>query len=48
LKSRKRKLAKLQLDFGEKDFDWKYSKKTNPIYMPEAEPVIRLLKRQEV
>ena len=33
--------AKLHLDFGEKDFDWKYSKKTIPIYMPEAELVIR-------
>ena len=31
----------LHLDFGEKDFDWKYSKKTIPIYMPEAELVIR-------
>ena len=33
--------AKLHLDFGEKGFDWKYSKKTIPIYMPEAELVIR-------
>ena len=33
--------AKLHLDFGEKDFDWKYSKKTIPIYMPDAELVIR-------
>ncbi len=33
--------AKLHLDFGEKDFDWKYSKKTIPIYMPKAELVIR-------
>ncbi len=33
--------AKLHLDFGEKDFDWKYSKKTIPVYMPEAELVIR-------
>lgn len=33
--------AKLHLDFGEKDFDWKYSKKTIPLYMPDAEVVIR-------
>ena len=33
--------AKLHLDFGEKDFDWKYSKKTIPVYMPKAELVIR-------
>ena len=33
--------AKLHLDFGEKDFDWKYSKKTIPVYMPNAELVIR-------
>ena len=33
--------AKLHLDFGEKDFDWKYSKKTIPIYMPDAELAIR-------
>ncbi len=33
--------ARLHLDFGEKDFDWKYSKKTVPVYMPEAELVIR-------
>lgn len=33
--------AKLHLDFGEKDFDLKYSKKTIPIYMPDAELVIR-------
>ena len=33
--------AKLHLDFGEKDFDWMYSKKTIPVYMPEAELVIR-------
>ena len=32
---------RLHLDFGEKDFDWKYSKKTIPIYMPKAELVIR-------
>ena len=32
--------AKLHLDFGEKDFDWKYSKKTIPIYMPDAELAI--------
>ena len=32
---------KLHLDFGEKDFDWKYSKKTIPKYMPDAEVVIR-------
>ena len=28
--------TKLHLDFGEKDFDWKYSRKTIPVYMPEA------------
>ena len=33
--------ARLHLDFGEKDFDWKYSKKTIPVYMPDAELVIR-------
>ncbi len=33
--------AKLHLDFGEKDFDWKYSKKTVPVYMPKAKLVIR-------
>ena len=33
--------AKLHLDFGEKDFDWKYSKKTIPVYMPKAQLVIR-------
>lgn len=33
--------AKLHLDFGEKDFDLKYSKKTIPVYMPDAELVIR-------
>ncbi len=32
---------KLQLDFGDKDFDWMYSKKTIPVYMPKAELVIR-------
>jgi len=37
----KEEQAKLHLDFGEKDFDWKYSKNTIPIYMPEAELVIR-------
>ncbi len=33
--------AKLHLDFGGKDFDLKYSKKTIPVYMPDAELVIR-------
>ena len=33
--------TKLHLDFGEKDFDWRYSRKTVPVYMPEAELVIR-------
>ncbi len=33
--------GKLHLDFGEKDFDWIYSKKTVPVYMPHAELVIR-------
>ena len=33
--------ARLHLDFGEKDFDWKYSRKTIPVYMPGAELVIR-------
>ena len=33
--------AKLHLDFGEKDFDWKYSKRTVPEYMPKAELTIR-------
>ena len=37
----KEEQAKLHLDFGEKDFDWKYSKKTIPVYIPEAELVIR-------
>ena len=32
---------KLHLDFGEKDFDWMYSKKTIPKYMPNAELVLR-------
>ena len=32
---------KLHLDFGEKDFDLKYSKKTIPLYMPKAELTIR-------
>ena len=32
---------RLHLDFGEKDFDWKYSKKTYPVYMPKAELVLR-------
>ena len=32
---------RLHLDFGEKDFDWKYSKKTIPLYMPDAELTIR-------
>lgn len=31
----------LHLDFGEKDFDWMYSRKTIPMYMPKAELVIR-------
>ena len=33
--------SKLHLDFGEKDFDWKYSKKAIPVYMPKAELTIR-------
>ncbi len=37
----KEEQARLHLDFGGKDFDWKYSKKTIPVYMPEAELVIR-------
>ncbi len=37
----KEEQVKLHLDFGEKDFDWKHSKKTIPVYMPEAELVIR-------
>ena len=32
---------KLHLDFGEKDFDLKYSRKTIPVYMPNAELMIR-------
>ena len=32
--------ARLHLDFGEKDFDRKYSGKTIPVYMPNAELVI--------
>ena len=32
---------KLHLDFGDKDFDWMYSKKTIPVYMPNAELVLR-------
>lgn len=32
---------KLHLDFGEKDFDLRYSKKTIPAYMPRAELSIR-------
>lgn len=32
---------KLHLDFGEKDFDLKYSKKTIPAYMPKADIKIR-------
>jgi hypothetical protein len=32
---------KLHLDFGEKDFDWQYSKKTIPVCMPNAELTIR-------
>ncbi len=32
---------KLHLDFGERDFDWRYSKKTVPVFMPKAEVVIR-------
>jgi len=37
----KEEQAKLHLDFGEKDFDLKYSRKTIPVYMPEAQLVIR-------
>ena len=33
--------GRLHLDFGEKDFDLKYSGKTIPVYMPEAELLIR-------
>ncbi len=32
---------KLHLDFGEKDFDLKYSRKAIPVYMPYAELTIR-------
>ena len=32
---------KLHLDFGEKDFDMKYSRKTVPVYMPHVELTIR-------
>lgn len=32
---------KLHLDFGEKDFDWMYSKKTIPVFMPKAELTLR-------
>ena len=32
---------KLHLDFGEKDFDWKLSRKNIPVYMPKAELAIR-------
>ena len=32
---------KLHLDFGERDFDLRYSKKSIPLYMPNAELVIR-------
>ena len=32
---------KLHLDFGEKDFDLKISRKKIPVYMPKAELVIR-------
>ena len=33
--------CRLHLDFGEKDFDWRYSKKTIPTYMPKAEVAVR-------
>ena len=33
--------SRLHLDFGEKDFVLKYSRKTIPVYMPEAELRIR-------
>jgi len=33
--------GRLHLDFGEKDFDYMYSKKTIPVYMPNAELKIR-------
>ena len=32
---------RLHLDFGEKDFDLKYSRKTIPVYMPKAQLKIR-------
>ncbi len=32
---------KLHLDFGEKDFDLKLSRKAIPVYMPKAELTIR-------
>jgi len=32
---------RLHLDFGEKDFDWRYSRRTIPVCMPNAELVIR-------
>lgn len=32
---------KLHFDFGEKDLDLRYSKKTIPLYMPKAELTIR-------
>lgn len=32
---------RLHLDFGEKDFDWRYSKNTIPRFMPGAELTIR-------
>lgn len=32
---------KLHLDFGEKDFDWRYSRKAIPIFMPKADLKIR-------
>lgn len=32
---------KLHLDFGEKDFDWRYSRKAIPNYMPKAELALR-------
>ncbi len=32
---------KLHLGFGDKDFDWLYSRKAVPVYMPNAELVLR-------
>ena len=32
---------KLHLDFGDKDFDWMYTKRTIPVYMPKAELKLR-------